>query len=118
MKIRSGAIVLFQGDSITDADRNPFDLGDLGSGYVAMVAERFSAVHPEVGAVFLNRGVSGDRIRDLRSRWQEDCLSLKPDVVSILVGINDVVGAFWGESASLESFEADYASILDLTRKN
>jgi len=118
MKIRSGSIVLFQGDSITDADRNPFDLGDLGSGYVAMVAERFSAWHPEVGAVFLNRGVSGDRIRDLRSRWLEDCLRLKPDVVSILVGINDVFGAFWDESTSLESFEADYASILDLTRKN
>jgi len=121
MKVRlvEGSRVLFQGDSITDADRNPFDLGDLGSGYVAMVEERFFERHPEGRVVFLNRGVSGDGVRDLRSRWQDDCLDLKPDVVSILVGINDVFdGLFWNESVSTESFETDYASILELTRRN
>ena len=119
MKIRLDGTVLFQGDSITDADRNPFDLGDLGCGYVAMVEERFCARHPDGGVVFLNRGVSGDRVRDLRSRWQEDCLDLKPNVVSILVGINDAFGGlFWNEPTSLESFEADYAGILELTRGN
>lgn len=119
MKIRSGATILFQGDSLTDGDRNRDDPRDLGVGYVAMVAKRFSAEYPEVDAVFLNRGVSGDRIRDLRRRWQMDCLSLRPDVVSILVGVNDVLGVFfWDEPTSLEGFEADYAGILELTRKN
>jgi len=119
MDIRSGAIVLFQGDSITDAGRNYWDPNDLGAGYAAMVAERFSAKHPGLGAVFLNRGVSADRIRDLKDRWHEDCLSLKPDVVSILVGVNDALGTFFGDDpAALESFEADYARILDLTRRN
>ncbi len=119
MKIRSGATVLFQGDSITDAGRDYWDLGDLGAGYAAMVAEWFSAKHPKADVVFLNRGVSADRIRDLKERWQEDCLSLKPDVVSILVGINDAFGGlFWNEPASVESFEADYVSILELTRGN
>jgi len=119
MDIRSGAIVLFQGDSITDAGRGYWDPNDLGAGYVAMVAERFSAKHPGLRAVFLNRGVSADRIRDLKDRWREDCLSLKPDVVSILVGVNDALGTFFGDDhTALESFEADYAEILDLARRN
>lgn len=117
MKIRSGAKILFQGDSITDADR-VYDPRGLGEGYVAMVAEQFSARHPELQVTFLNRGVSADRVRDLRDRWQVDCLSLEPDVVSILVGVNDALGTlFWGEFTSLESFEADYSSILELTRR-
>jgi lysophospholipase L1-like esterase len=83
-----------------------------------MVAEQFSARHPELQVTFLNRGVSADRVRDLRDRWQVDCLSLEPDVVSILVGVNDALGTlFWGEFTSLESFEADYSSILELTRR-
>jgi lysophospholipase L1-like esterase len=119
MKIRSGATVLFQGDSITDAGRDYWDLGDLGAGYEAMVSEWFSGKHPETDVVFVNRGVSADRIRDLKERWQEDCLDLKPDVVSILVGINDAfAGLFWDEPTSIESFEADYASVLELTRAN
>ena len=119
MRISSGATVLFQGDSITDTDRNHWKTGDLGTGYVMMVAERFSAKHPEVNVRFLNRGISGNRIRDLRQRWQKDCLNLKPDIVSILIGVNDTLGTvFWGEPTSLESFEEDFACILSLTRKN
>lgn len=65
---------------------------------------------------FLNRGISGDRVRDLKNRWEEDCLNYNPDIVSILVGINDVgfeVDA--GESLSdevLEQFEVDYRWML------
>jgi len=119
MRIRSGDTVLFQGDSITDAGRDYWNLGDLGAGYAAMVSEWFYAKHPGADVVFLNRGVSADRIRDLKERWQEDCLDLNPDVVSILVGINDVFGGlFWNEPTSVESFEADYVSILELTRGN
>jgi acyl-CoA thioesterase-1 len=119
MRISSGATILFQGDSITDADRNRKRPLDLGTGYVMMVTERFFAKHPEVNVSFLNRGISGNRIRDLRLRWQKDCLNLRPDIVSILIGINDTLGTFfWGEPTSIEIFEKNYASILNLTRKN
>jgi len=119
MKIRSGAIVLFQGDSITDANSNLMGANDLGIGYVRIVAERFFSEHPKVNVKFLNRGVSGDRIRDLRERWQRDCLDLRPDIVSILIGVNDTLGTFfWGEPRSIESFEEDFRNILNSTCKN
>jgi acyl-CoA thioesterase-1 len=119
MRIRSGSTILFQGDSITDADRNRWKPLDLGTGFVMMAKEQFSAKHPEVNVRFLNRGISGNRIRDLRLRWQKDCLNLRPDIVSILIGINDTLGTFfWGEPTSIEIFEKNYASILNLTRKN
>ena len=117
MKFSSGMKILFQGDSITDACRL-YDPHGLGEGYVSMVAEQFSARHPELQVTFLNRGVSAERVRGLRDRWQEDCLSLEPDVISILIGINDALGTlFWGEFTSLDSFRADYSSILELTRQ-
>ena len=119
MRIRSGATILFQGDSITDADRNHWKTHDLGGGYVKTVAERLSVEHPKLSLRFLNRGISGNRIRDLRERWQMDCLNLKPDIVSILIGVNDTLGTFfWGEPVSIEDFEKDYEYILSLTRKN
>jgi acyl-CoA thioesterase I len=119
MRICSGATLLFQGDSITDAKRSRWRLGDLGKGYVMMVAEQFSLEHPDSNVKFLNRGISGNRVRDLKDRWQKDCLNLKPDIVSILVGVNDTLGTFfWGEPVSFESFEEDFVSILDMTHKN
>lgn len=119
MRIPSGATILFQGDSITDAHRSRWRMHDLGTGYVMMVAEHILVRHPEAGVKFLNRGISGNRIRDLRKRWQKDCLNLKPDIVSILIGINDTLGTFfWDEPTSIEDFEEDYIAILDLTRKN
>ena len=118
MKIGSGVTVLFQGDSITDSNRNRNRLADLGDGYVMMVAERFFARHNEANVSFVNRGISGNRIKDMRERWQEDCLSLKPDIVSILIGVNDSLGTFlWEEPAFIEIFEEDFISILNLTRK-
>lgn len=72
-----------------------------------------SALYPEYHMKFVNRGVGGDGIRDLKNRWKKDCLDLKPDLVSILVGVNDVT---W-RGTSTESFEADYRSILEQTRQ-
>ena len=91
MRIDSGSTVLFQGDSITGAGRNRSKPLDLGTGYAMMVAGRFLAKHPEANVRFLNRGISGDRIGDLKERWQKDCLNLKPNVVSILIGVNNAL---------------------------
>ncbi|WP_277631195.1 SGNH/GDSL hydrolase family protein [Atopococcus tabaci] len=116
MKVRKEDTILFIGDSVTDAGRNHQDPLDLGNGYPLMVAGMLQAAHPELALTFLNRGVGGDRIGDLKTRWQEDCLALNPDVVSILIGINDT----WynvGESAfaseeSFDQFEQDYRYLL------
>ena len=81
-----------------------------------MVANWFSAECAERKLRFLNRGVAGDKIRDLKNRWQKDCLNLQPDVVSILIGINDTVGVhFWKSPTLTKSFEEDYRTILEHT---
>ena len=119
MEMRSKITILFQGDSITDSGRNYTKDENLGTGYVMMAALWFSAMYPEMEVKVLNRGISGNRIRDLSNRWQKDTLNLKPDVVSILVGINDTLGKyFWGSPTSVSDFENDYRMILQQTRKN
>lgn len=70
--IQDGAVVLFQGDSITDAGRSRQDLNDLGMGYAALAAAWFSAANPGKIVRFINRGISGHRAGDLRLRWKED----------------------------------------------
>jgi lysophospholipase L1-like esterase len=119
MEIRPYTTILFQGDSITDSGRSRKNDEILGTGYAMMVAAWFSAVHPERNARFLNRGVSGNGIRELKDRWQKDCLDLKPDIVSILIGINDSLGKYlWSKPTPVENFEAYYVSILKQTQSS
>jgi lysophospholipase L1-like esterase len=116
METPSKVTLLFQGDSITDSGRNYYKKEDLGNGYVAMVALWLSAMHPEMEIRALNCGISGNKIRDLNNRWQKDTLNLKPDVVSILIGINDTLGRyFWSSSTSISDFRNDYRQILQRT---
>lgn len=111
-----GTRILFQGDSITDGGRwrNSSDPNHLfGQGYPFLIAARLGALHPDRRLVFLNRGVSGDRVTDLLRRWPEDALALKPDVVSILVGVNDVLLALQNHTrVSPREFAADYDRLL------
>jgi acyl-CoA thioesterase-1 len=117
MHIGHEAIVLFQGDSITDAGRSRQDDADLGRGYPALAAAWFSALHPEKRVRFLNRGISGNRASDLDGRWHRDCLDLHPTIVSILIGINDTWRRYdRGDPTSAEVFEAHYRAILEATR--
>ena len=86
--------ILFQGDSITDAFRKPDELNpafQLGNGYAFLIASRLGAEFPESGFEFINRGVSGNRVQDLAGRWQSDALDLKPDCLSLLVGVNNII---------------------------
>lgn len=78
--------LLFLGDSITDCDRRE-DPEGLGHGYVRLVAERLRATEP--GARVINRGIGGDRVRDLVARFDVDCLDHRPDLVTIFAGVND-----------------------------
>lgn len=117
-EIEKDAVVLFQGDSITDAGRNYEDQENLGTGYAMMAAAWFSACHPEKNVTFLNRGISGNRVKDLRTRWQDDCLNLRPTWVSILIGINDCWRRYdSNDPTSAENFESDYRTILENVRQ-
>ncbi|PZG01921.1 hypothetical protein C1I99_04860 [Micromonospora deserti] len=109
--------MLFIGDSITDADRDRHHAEDLGRGYAMMASAWFTARHPQHRVTFRNRGVSGDRVRDLRARWDTDCLQLAPQVVSVLIGINDTWRRYrHGDPTSVDEFARDYRQILELTR--
>ncbi|MGH2505457.1 MAG: SGNH/GDSL hydrolase family protein [Ktedonobacterales bacterium] len=115
--IAEGATVLFQGDSITDADRARFYPDDLGRGYALMAAGWYGARYPERGVRFLNRGVSGDCAVDLLARWEEDCVALRPDVLSILVGINETWRAFdAGATTPVDAFARTYRELLSRAR--
>jgi rhamnose transport system permease protein len=85
------ARILFQGDSITDGNRgrgtDPNHI--LGHSYVFLIGARFGADFPERNFEFINRGVSGNTVLDLEKRWQKETLDLKPDLLSVLIGVND-----------------------------
>ncbi|MEG2381165.1 MAG: SGNH/GDSL hydrolase family protein [Oscillospiraceae bacterium] len=108
-------LILFQGDSVTDCDRSREDLNDLGLGYPKFVAGFFNARYPGEDVNFLNRGISGNRVRDLKARWANDCIALKPDIVSILIGINDTWRRYdeANDPTTAAEYESDYRYILN-----
>ncbi len=108
-----GQTILFQGDSITDCGRSRENDQQLGSGYAGLIAAWLGAARPHDNLRFLNRGISGNRARDLRARWSEDCVALKPDWVSIMIGINDTWRRYdRNDPTSAEEFARDYREIL------
>ncbi|MCA9436507.1 MAG: SGNH/GDSL hydrolase family protein [Candidatus Omnitrophica bacterium] len=112
--LQDGQTVLFQGDSITDAGRDRDDPKGLGKGYPSLLAPWISAAHPDRKIEFLNRGNSGNRVVDLQERWDKDCLDLKPDWLSILIGVNDTWRRYdRDDPTSVEDFEAGYRKLLD-----
>jgi lysophospholipase L1-like esterase len=108
--------VLFTGDSITDAGRDRADHDDLGRGYAMIAAALHRARHPDLAVTFGNVGVGGRRVRDLRASWTAECLRWRPDVVSILVGVNDTLRRYRrNEPTPIEEYERDYREILART---
>lgn len=109
--------ILFQGDSITDAFRKPDEINpafQLGNGYAFLIASRLAADHPERDYEFFNRGVSGNTIHGLAARWQEDALDLRPDLLSLLVGVNNSYRSFEGRpEATDKEVLGCYRSLLD-----
>ena len=112
---------LFQGDSITDGNRgrNEDPNHILGHGYCFAVSSRIGADFPKSGFQFINRGVGGNTLSDLEKRWQTDTLDLKPDVLSLLVGINDVNSLVDGREGAMDAkaFEATYRKLLSSGRE-
>lgn len=116
-----GDVLLFQGDSITDAGRNrqhelPNNPWAFGVGYANHIASWLLEEMPEKDLIIFNRGISGNKVYQLADRWEKDCLDLKPNVLSILIGVND----FWhfrnGEyDGTPEIYENDYRNLLSRT---
>jgi len=119
MLIKDNSTVLFQGDSITDCGRSKENKADLGGGYAMMAAAWFNALHPDINVNFINRGISGNRVKDLVARWKEDCIDLKPDIVSILIGINDCWRRYdRNDPTTAEQYEEGYRNILTQVKEN
>ena len=109
-------IILFQGDSITDCGRDYNDPASLGTGYPMLIAAWYQALHPGAPVTFINRGVGGNRVKDLQARWDADCLELEPALVSILIGINDTWRRYdSNDPTPVEAFEDAYHDILNRT---
>ena len=112
---KKGARLLFQGDSITDMNwgRNQRDRNHyLGHSYVFLIAARLGVDMPDAQLDFYNRGISGNTVADLRNRWQKDSIDMNPDLLSVLIGTNDV-----NRGIQPEAFESDYRHVLDASRK-
>lgn len=115
---RNGMVFLFQGDSITDGNRgrNTDPNHIMGHGYAFSIASRLGADYPEKQLLFYNRGISGNRVSDLAARWQKDTLDLKPNVLSILVGVNDMGTRIKNGGAAPDQFEEIYGKLLEQTK--
>lgn len=106
--------ILFQGDSITDCGRHREDIHNLGGGYPKYAAELIAAKYPDIEFEFINRGIGGDRAESLLARWEEEAIAHDPDIISILIGVNDT----WHHSNPNDNwmkhsyFEHCYRSIL------
>ncbi|MDG2372028.1 MAG: SGNH/GDSL hydrolase family protein [Flavobacteriaceae bacterium] len=121
--LKEGDVILFQGDSITDSNREktkelPNDSFSLGSGYAFMGASQLLFSNPNKKLKIYNRGISGNKVFQLDERWEKDCVNLKPDFVSILIGVND----YWHKrdkvyDGTIDVFEKDYRGLLNKTKE-
>lgn len=121
--ISENDVILFQGDSITDSGRKK-DADDynntsaLGSGYALLTAGNLLKDHAGKNLKIYNKGISGNKVYQLADRWETDCLALKPNILSILIGVND----FWhmkkhGYEGTLEIYRDDFIALLERTKK-
>ncbi|WP_419701007.1 SGNH/GDSL hydrolase family protein [Mucilaginibacter sp. NFX135] len=123
LKFNNGDVILFQGDSITDwgRDRNvkePNNTKALGSGYALITASKLLLDHADKNLQIYNKGISGNKVFQLAERWTSDCLDLKPNILSIHIGVND----FWhtltgGYTGTIDTYITDYKKLLTLTKQ-
>lgn len=112
---------MFIGDSITDCDRRSPSYAPLGCGYVYSIHCLLRSVYPQLDLSIVNKGISGDRINDLRDRWQADVLDIPSDWLFIYIGINDVWRFFEGnpeEGVDLDKFSDTYRQLIKAVLSN
>ncbi|MEZ6131752.1 MAG: SGNH/GDSL hydrolase family protein [Planctomycetaceae bacterium] len=114
-------VILFQGDSITDAGRekkSPVANEGLGRGYPSFVAAGLHKDYPDLSLQVHNRGISGHKVPDLAARWDRDCIELKPRILSILIGVNDIWHKLNGRyDGTPEVYRDGFTALLERTRK-
>jgi len=117
------AVILFQGDSITDAGRKKDNMdanspSAMGTGYAFMAASDLLLQHAGKNLKIYNKGISGNKVHQLAARWENDALALKPNVLSILIGVND----FWhtltnNYTGTIQTYRDDFKQLLDRTKQ-
>lgn len=107
--------ILFQGDSVTDAGRDRSDPHDMGNGYPRYASAMIQDSFPDTEFEFIDLGISGNRTEHLVERMEADFIEIQPDIVSILIGVNDVWHhyAFEYVETTDEQFESNYRTLLD-----
>jgi lysophospholipase L1-like esterase len=119
--LNEGDVILFQGDSITDAGRNreakeANSIKALGNGYAFLAAADLMNTFAAKSLKIYNKGISGNKVYQLADRWQTDCLDLKPAVLSILIGVNDYWHKHNGNyDGTAEIYERDFRALLERT---
>lgn len=123
IELSKGQVILFQGDSITDAGRDKSDQGYnsarcLGTGYPVLCGASMLNKYAELGLKIYNKGISGNKVFQLADRWDADCLQIKPDVLSILIGVNDLWHKLDGNyNGTPEIYRKDYTALIERTKK-
>jgi lysophospholipase L1-like esterase len=116
-------VILFQGDSITDAGRKKDDpnfnnAAALGNGYAMLAASELLLKQAGKALKIYNKGISGNKVYQLAERWEKDCLDLKPNVLSILIGVNDYWHLHNGNyKGTIETYRNDYKALLERTKQ-
>ncbi|MHC4122619.1 MAG: SGNH/GDSL hydrolase family protein [Planctomycetota bacterium] len=121
IELKPNQTIVFTGDSITDAQRENPAYNPFGFGYVSFTANILLARYPHLNLNIINTGVSGNTIRDLKNRWRQDCIIYKPDVLSVLIGINDVCRQYQPEKIDgavyIDEYKSTYSLLLSQVRK-
>ena len=120
---KDGDTVLFQGDSVTDwyreRDTECKTIENMGQGYPRLFKLIYDTLFPGNKVNFVNRGVSGDRIKNLLERYDEDFKSLNPDFISVMIGINDTWHGIWDNTnTTVEQFKKSYRELLEKIKKD
>src|SRR4029079_2285392 len=117
--VHNGMKFVFAGDSITQWGMQLAPA--LGSGYPFMLACRLAAKRPDLLLSFVNAGIAGNTIVDLSARWERDVLALTPDLITIMIGVNDVRNRFLDDRRHLavsdEQFREVYVQLIEQTRR-
>jgi len=121
LKLKHSDIILFQGDSITDAgrkkastDANTAD--NLGFGYALHASATILVKNAKDKIKIYNKGISGNKVYQLAERWEDDCLNLQPNILSILIGVNDYWHKHNGKyNGTVFIYENDFRALLERT---